>query len=363
MEVCFCPKTLSAFCACFPEAEHLDFFLLEGDAARLKSKMLADVCAVLKKARIPFLRVLHEHDADRTVAVFLPTLRRIAADSTYFAGISDRYAHRVRMTLRTEDFCAAEQLYHITDELAELKALETAACIQAQQLMASACIFKQDNAELLAPYVSKVKMANYVFRFLKRHAHTSPRTAKSGSVTRTGRCSALTAWGVYTCYAPFAAAGLRTVLVKDWFAGTATTLINGLAAACQACGFDVQLYRCALDDSLEHLVVPALSCAFFTENAAHTLPIRPAAVLPIGRFTDLVELQAVRAELRFNTAAADALLEEAAFSIYESTEALHAQDRLWDRLVDPTRMAHGSALLCAQVCKDRQNNESKLNLW
>lgn len=363
MEVCFCPKTLSAFEACFPQAEHLEFFLLEGDAARLKSRMLADVCTVLKKARIPFLRVLHEHDADRTVAVFLPTLSRIAADSTYFAEIASRYAHRIRLHLHTEDFCAVGQVRCIADELTALRELETAACAQADRLLASARAFKRDNASLLAPYVSKAKTVNYVLRFLKRHADAAAHTEGAGTVTRTARISALTAWGVYTCYAPFSAAGMRTVIIKDWFGGTAASLLNGLAAACKECGCNVQLYRCALDDSLEHLVVPALSCAFFTENSAHTLPFRPAAILPIGRVTDLAGLNAVRAELRFNTSAADALLEEAAFSIYESVEALHAQDRLWDQLVDPSRLAAGSALLCTQICKNRQNDDNKINFW
>lgn len=359
MEVCFCSKTLSAFRACFPQAERLDFYLLEGEAAQLKNSLFVDLCAVLKKLRIPFLRVLHMHDADRTVAVFLPTLSRIALDSNYFAEIADRYAKRVRMALSTEEFCVAEQVQRIAEELADLKASEAAAFAQADRLLASACMFKQDSEKLLAPYISKAKMLQDIFRFLKRNADQSarPLPTKRGVVTRTARCSALTAWGVYTTYAPFAAARLRTVLVKDWFGGTAAAFLKGLAAACLECGYDVQIYRCGLDDRPEHLVIPALSYAFFTENAAHALPFRPSAVLPVGRFVDLAGLHTVRAELRFNAAAADALLEEAAFSIYEGTQALHAQDRLWDRMVDPTRLAAGSALLCAQFCKSRQNDE------
>lgn len=357
MEICFCSKTLSAFRACFPQAERMEFFLLEGDAARLKSSLFADICTMLRKMHIPFLRVLHEHDADRTVAVFAPTFSRIAADSSYFAGISEHYASRVRLTLYTEDFCVAGQVQHIAEELAALKEADAAAYAQADRLLASACAFKQDNTALLSPYVSKAKMLHFVFRFLKRHADEGAHSAHPGVITRVSRCSAITAWGVYTTYAPFAASGLRTVLIKDWFGGAAATLLNGLAVALTECGFDVQMYRCGLDDRLEHLVIPALSYAFFTENAAHALPFRPAAFLPIGQFIDLANLQTIRAELRFNAAAADAALEEAAFSIYENTQALHAQDRLWEQMVDPTRLAAGSALLCAQFCKNRQNDE------
>lgn len=357
LDVCFCSKTLSAFRACFPQAEHLEFFLLEGEAAQLKNSLFADICTVLKKMHIPFLRVLHEHDADRTVAVFSPTLSRIAADGAYFAEIADRYAPCVRLTLYTEDCCIAGQVQRIAEELASLKEAETAAYAQADRLLASARVFKQDSAELLAPYVSKTKMLHYIFCFLKQRAGEGARSMQPGVVTRVGRCSALTAWGVYTTYAPFAAPGLRTVLIKDWFGGAAAALLNGLAAAFTECGYDVQMYRCGLDARLEHLVIPTLSYAFFTENTAHALPFRPASVLPVGRFIDLAGLHAVRAELRFNAATADGLLEEAAFSVYEGTQALHAQDRLWDRMIDPARLAAGSALLCAQFCKDRQNDD------
>lgn len=353
MSAFFCPNNLSDFKACFPTADALEFFLVEGDYARLRSDLLSSICTALKKERIPFLHVLHAHAADRTVAVYLPTLARIAADSTYFAEIRSIYASQVQFTLHTEDFCMQAAESGIQEELSALCDLEAESFARAERLFAAAAVFKQENAELILPYQNKAKMLNYVFRFLKRRIQAEQPAEKVGQITRDCRCSALTEWGVHCCYAPFAAANLQTVVLKDMFGGAAKALLNGLIAACQACGLDAQIYRCALDSSPEHLVIPALSTAFFTENPAHIFPYHPASVLPVGRFTDLTALQHVRAELRFNTASADALLEEAAFSLYESAEALRAQDRLREQLSDPARVQAGKALLCARICQNR----------
>lgn len=358
MATFFCPNNLRSLKACFPDADTLEFFLVEGAHARLRSDLLSSVCAALKKEKIPFSRVLHAHAADSTVAVYLPTLARIAADSTYFAEIRSVYASQVQFTLRTEDFCKQTAENSIGGELSALRDLEAESFARAERLFAAAAVFKQENAELILPYQSKAKMLNFVFRFLKRRTETELPAERIGQITRDCRCSALTEWGVRCCYAPFAAANLQTILLKDLFGGATKPLLNGLIAACRECGHDVQIYRCALDSSPEHLVIPALSTAFFTENAAHTFPYRPAAVLPVGRCTDLTALQHVRAELRFNTASADALLEEAAFSLYESAEALRAQDRLWERLLSPARVQAGKSLLCTQICQSRQNDES-----
>lgn len=360
MATFFCSNTPLAFQACFPNADTLEFFLVDGGYARLRSDLLSSICIALKKERIPFSRVLHAHAADRTVAVYLPTYSRIAADSIYFSEIQSIYAKQIQFTLCTEEFCAQGAENCIKEELLSLRDLEIQAYTRAERLFTAAAVFKQENAALISSYQNKAKMLHSVFRFLKRHAETGLSAARAGRITRDCRCSALTEWGVHCCYAPFAAVNLQTVLLKDLFGGVTKPFLNGLAAACQECGCDVQIYRCALDETPEHLVIPSLSTAFFTENAAHIFPYRPAAILPAGKFTDLTALQHIRSELRFNTASADALLEEAAFSLYESGEALRAQDRLWEQITDPARIQAGKALLCAQIRRSRQNDENYL---
>ncbi len=350
MATFFCLNDLGAFQACFPKADTLEFFLVEGVNARLRSDLLVSVCSALKKAKIPFSRVLHANAADRTVAVYVPTLARIAADTTYFTEIRSVYTSQVQFVLHTEEFCIQAAESRVAEELSALRDLEADAKARAERLLTAAAVFKQENAEMILPYQNKPKMLNYIFRFLKRRTEAYPPVKGVGKITRDCRCSALTEWGVHCCYAPFAAPNLQTVLLKDLFGGAAKPLLNGLAAACRECGQDVQIYRCALDNSPEHLVIPSLSAAFFTENAAHAFPYRPAAILPVGRFVDLTALQHIRSELRFNTASADALLEESAFSLYESGEALRAQDRIWEHLSEPARIKAGKALLCARVC-------------
>lgn len=357
MATFFCFNDLHAFQACFPKADALEFFLVEGSNARLRSDLLTSVCDASKKAKIPFWRALHAHAADCTVAVYLPTLARIAADSTYFAEIQSVYASQIQLTLNTKDFCVPAAKNCIESEISALRDLETEATARAERLFTAAAVFKQENAELISPYQSKTKMLNYILRFLNRRAAAKPPAVNAGQITRDCRCSALTEWGVHCCYAPFAAENLQTVLLKDLFGGTTKALLNGLTAACQACGHDVQIYRCALDNGPEHLVIPSLSTAFFTENAAHVFPYRPAAILPVGRFTDLTGLAYIRSELRFNTASADALLEEAAFSLYEGAEARRAQDQLWGQLLEPARVQAGKTLLCSRIFQNRQNDE------
>ena len=65
------------------------------------------------------------------------------------------------------------------------------------------------------------------------------------------------------------------------------------------------------EDKIDHILIPALSLAFVTDNSWHPVQISGAQAVCCTRFLDREHLAGYRARLRFNTRAAGELLDQA----------------------------------------------------
>lgn len=344
LDTFFCaPSAASLFTGILPKKPR-SITLLTGFCASLRASALAEVCAEACKTQLPCIRLLHAHAADRPVAVFLPTQARLWADGIYFPEIAQKYAEKIHFSLNTDALAATTPDEKTVAALhAHTKASEDFSQ-EAERLLCAAADLKQESMALFSPCIQKAKLLNYVFQLTERYVPSAPAKDR-GTVCRGFTCSGVTDWGVHTFCAPCTGDKTHTMVLKDNIGAVAGMLLRGLAAAFTACGQDVRLYACGLTGAPEHLHIPACSLSVFTENTAHPFPLPCNNVVSACRFTDLVAAQARLPALRFNTTEMESLLEEAAFVLYEASEAERACGRLARKAIHPERLNAFRALL------------------
>ncbi len=362
LDTFFCAPHLSAFELAFPSAEKIALFGIYGDNDRPKRALLNTLAVQARERHLPCVRLLDAHSADKIAAVYLPLQRRMAADAVYFSAIFEKYAKNICFSLHTDDFTDAAFAARRHAECDALAGVQNAALMHAGSLMNNAAVQKKNIAAALALCCDKAKLLHTVFRLTERYLTPKEDTATHGKILCRRTVSGLTEWGVHTIYTPFAAPNQKTVLLSDPLGGFAPALLHGFAAACTACGYNVRLYPCALTGVTEHLTVPVLSLSLFTENGAHPFPFAPNVQLSAARFLTPSARKAKIPMLRQRAETVDALLSEAAFSLYEAAEARRAREQIFECCTDAKRFLLAKALLISEFLDVGHYDELKKNI-
>ncbi len=275
----------------------------------------------------------------------MPLQHVFAADGDYFSDFLKEHSENICFSLHTADFTEAEYGICRSAEYTEMQETEEKAHMRAESLCQAAARQKQKIAEMLLPGCNKARLAHAVLRFSEACLPPKGGTSAEGKILFHRMLSGCTEWGVHTVYAPFAAPSCTRILLHDPFGCFAPALLDGMTAACTACGYSVCLYRCALRSTAEHLTVPSLSLAVCTENTAHPFPFGALAVRRTEDFFNptVGELPSVRLWHCMQTAGT--LLEESAFSLYEAAQARRAQEKILEKCTDGKRFLLAQDLL------------------
>ena len=78
-------------------------------------------------------------------------------------------------------------------------------------------------------------------------------------------------------------------------------------------GYEIITCPCAMhpDEKIDHIFIPALRLAFLTDNSWHPVSLPGQQSVRCARFLDQENLAGYRARLRFNTRAAQELIQQA----------------------------------------------------
>lgn len=359
MDTFFCTPSSADLTAAVPAVRQCALFSVHGNNGRAKRALLHALTVYAQNRRIPCDRILDAHNADKITAVYAPLQHVFAADGDYFSDFFKAHSENLCFSLHTNDFTDTARAAYCRAECADLQKAETQAAARADMLCKAAAQQKQRITEHLTPYCNKARLAHTVLKYSERYLPPKADRKTDGKILFRRTLSGLTEWGVHTVYSPFSAPVCTRILLCDPSGCFAPALLDGFAAACTACGYNVRLYRCALRGVTEHLTVPALSLAVCTENEAHPFPFTAQTVLHTKNFLkpDAVKLPA--AQLRHCIRTADTLSEEAAFSLYEAAQARRTREKLFAGFTDNKRLLLAKNLLLQRFFSVQQNDENK----
>lgn len=357
MDTFFCAPSSADLKAAVPAVQQCACFSVCGSNGRAKRALLHALAAYAQNRRIPCACILDTHTTDKIAAVYAPLQHAFAADGDYFADFFKTHSENICFSLHTDDFTDTARAKLCLAKYSELQKTEAQAAAHADVLRKTAAKQKQSIAESLKPYCNKARLAHTVLKYSERYLPLKSDRKTNGKILFRRTLSGLTEWGVHTIYSPFSAPSCTRILLCDPFGCFAPTLLDGFAAACTACGYNVRLYRCGLRGVTEHVTVPALSLAVCTENETHPFPFTVQAVMHTKHFleSDVLKLPAV--QLWHHMQTADTLLEESAFSLYEAAQARRARERLLADFTDSERLLLAENLLLQKFFGIQQNDE------
>ncbi len=152
---------------------------------------------------------------------------------------------------------------------------------QVKRLKAVCSKIAESMSSASSAYIDKAKILNYILRFASRY-----------SLRQTGKCglnyrrqlSSAGAWGVHSFYENIIENTNCTVRVCDSSKALGRLLLCGLKKMLNSCGIDTVSFYCSVDRKPEHLVIPELKIAFFTDNIYHEYPFDCDSELNLRRF-------------------------------------------------------------------------------
>lgn len=333
LDTFFCTGDFSDFSAAFPTADTADYFFLQGENEWAKQKLFNALCKSAASTRLPYTRVLYAHNAAKTAAVYLSQQHRFAVDADYFPSLLKRHPHAKRYTapayVRVSPAAGTEHAALL------LRALQ--AQTRAVTYLRTAADAQKSGAEILTRHADRARILRAVFEVTNAAAPAAEKAY--GKILCRRKLSAVTAWGVHTVYEPFQEKDVRTAVLRDAYGGVSPLFLQGLCTACMEIGLDVQLYTDPLSGTLVHLMIPACSTAFFTENDLHPFPFRTSGVIGASRFLNRSAARAVLPELRVCRDTVSNALDCAVFSLYEADEARGAVWQFAETHTDRTALA------------------------
>ncbi len=153
--------------------------------------------------------------------------------------------------------------------------------------------------------------------------------------------SAITPQGFLTFHDTIPTLCERVYLIRDEYAAASTALIRALKILAIESGYEVFCCYSPLDPQgkPEHLLIPALSLAFVSENSCVQPRVEPYRVIHFSRFTDKSKLRLKKQRLSFNKRAAKEILEEAVKSLVKAKEWHDKLEEIYRSGVDFARIA------------------------
>lgn len=209
-------------------------------------------------------------------------------------------------------------LYHTLDapalhvhqeEIQQLLARNQALRGRASRYVASAGSLLLDSRRAEACCANFDKVRRYVKRLCTR---LLPRTGETPQ-EQLRLLSAVTPKGMVFYRSTVETAAQRVILFRDEYGAVSRLLLELIRAEALARGHSIITCPCAMhpEDKIDHILIPALSLAFVTDNSWHPVQISGAQAVCCTRFLDREHLAGYRARLQFNTRAAGELLDQA----------------------------------------------------
>lgn len=209
-------------------------------------------------------------------------------------------------------------LYHTLDTAAlrehkaEIKALfekNAALRSRAARYITSAGSLVLDSRRTAACSTNFEKVRRYVKRLCAR---LLPRTGRQPA-EQLRLLSAITPKGPVFYSSTAAALADKAIVFRDEYGAVSRLLLELIRAEALIRGYEIITCPCAMhpDEKIDHIFIPALRLAFLTDNSWHPVSLPGQQSVRCARFLDQENLAGYRARLRFNTRAAQELIQQA----------------------------------------------------
>ncbi len=145
---------------------------------------------------------------------------------------------------------------------------------------------------------------------------------QSGSI-RKQFASAITPKGIIHYLDTLIDETYRVYSIKSHWGVGVSPLLTYISKEAIIRGLHVEQYYCALapDKMIEHIVIPQLKLAIFSENEYCSFSQKPHACIDLAQYTDLVQTQADKDALEFNERGYTMLLKEAVETLKKAKAA------------------------------------------
>lgn len=287
-------------------------WVIKGGAGTGKSGMMKKIAKAAEKVT-DTQWVYCSSDPDSLDAVILPEKKRMILDGTAPHVVEPKLVGACENIVNVGAYWNSDYLYTRADEIFELNTECSRCHSRASRYINAANTFNGDSKKLIKPYFNTAaaidrldKTAGEVF---------GPVSDKSGTAS-IRLVSAVTPKGVVFFDDSISEKCDRIIAVRDEY-GVSSEVFEHLVQRATESGHDIIVCPCSMSqDRIEHIIIPELGTAFTSSNRYHSM--KTHETVDISEFIDTQAFERNREKLRFNSAAADGLFEEASASMAEA---------------------------------------------
>lgn len=287
----------------------LNIIVLKGSCPMIKSRLMKSLAGTAEAKGLTSDFFLSPLSYENNVCVYIKGNNSLICDSEYF---TDSRGNAKLYDI--DSICGLQNDSKIISDLKKRKGIFLSYAAKEKN---SALLLERENRRLSSKYISKPKILNYILRFISRNKLQHCR--RKGEIC-TRFLSSVTAWGVHSLYETVFESCERIFTLSGKVRGINSMLISGLSEAFLQYGYNVTVFKCSLTGESEHLCIPELSLAFFSDNDYHTLPYGRTGEIHTERFFSSEIPSDIRFRMMLNNEHIDDYISNAVFSAYDALE-------------------------------------------
>lgn len=317
-------------CGSYNQGKHL---ILKGGPGTGKSTLMKKVAERLEKRGYYIERGYCSADPQSLDMVYAPEINFSISDGTsphiidpVLPGVSQ---HIVDLGVAWD----RTYLKRHYKEISELTLSNKAQHKKVAEFLKVAACFETQSVIMCEPFVDKDKVNRYITRLQKKIipsgiTGTAPKEHKRF-------LSAVTPDGVVVQYDSIVALSEKIITIEDEYSLVAPYIMKSISDYAVSMGYDVYKCFCPLfpDFKVEHIIIPQLKTAVFTENSYHLSIDETGKTIHAGRFVDKEGVKGVKEKLQFQKKAKKELIDEA---VKKLSVALDLHDRLEEYYIKAT---------------------------
>lgn len=287
-------------------------WIIKGGAGTGKSGMMKKIAAEADKIT-GIQRIYCSSDPDSLDAVILPEKKKMILDGTAPHVVEPKLVGACENILNVGAFWDSDYLYSRADEISELSAECSRCHARASRYINAACTFNRDSRRMIEPHFDTARAVSAADALSDREFGAP--SDKSGVIS-VRLLSAVTPKGTVFFEDSISEKCDRIIGIIDKY-GVASAVLERIEERAAASGYNITVCPCSVNtERTEHIIIPELKLAFTTVNRYHGA--KCTETVEADEFIDSKAFERCREKLRFNSAAADGLFEEASAAMAEA---------------------------------------------
>lgn len=313
----------SYFAYLLPQAQAQRVYCLKGGPGVGKSTFLKRIGERMAQEGFALEYMHCASDPDSLDGLVIPALGVALIDGTAPHVIDPAYPAAVDEIVNLGEFWDAAAIHENRGEIVRINGEIKGQYRRAFQYLAAAKCLMDDVVETFEAATDKSGPALQAQRIIERELAGERVSGRPGGIRRLF-ASAVTPSGVVQYLESLLDGARKAYCVKNLWGAGVHALLERVAGEAVRRGLDAELYYCPLapETRIEHLLIPALKLAFFSEDRGSGLQNRNQEILDLTQYADAAQIEAQKDALEFAIEEYNTLLDEAVH-VLARTKALH----------------------------------------